>query len=651
MPLQANPAGGAPVDGENVGTNGVGVYKQKSLGKLQLKKISTGSSTISITDDVANDEIDVTFLPAQLDHGAIGGLGEDDHSAYILVAGTRAFTGNQSMGGFKVTSLGAPSANTDATNKYYVDGAIGSAIATAPNTHTSLSDIGENTHDEIDDFMEAMFPHAINGPYHSGFGNVVTYNIGTLSGTIITGADTRLTDSRAPTQHAIEGALHSGQVNHLSLTSIGTNTHAQIDTFIGTKAQASGLASLDSGSKVVQDPTNAQTTPAISKIPIAGAGGVLASGWIPVSVTQASNADTLDGMHASDLEAVLDHGSLLGLTDDDHTQYIKHSLADAANDFLVASGDNVFVKKTLAETNIILTPVSGTQSVNSDKLDGYHYSDFSAYLTDSRAPTAHAINGVLHTGFGNVVTYNTGTLSGTIITGADARLTDSRAPTQHAIDGVLHSGTLVSVTQSVNSDTLDGSHAAAFQTALTTGNMTASSPIAVDQTRQVIGGAVVLSHVSTAGNIHLPTGGSSNQLLKNSGTSGTGSWGTVTESSGALGAVTTLSMTDILYSGKPTGAAPFAIASTTVVTNLNADALDGYHGSTTAGSNIIPVAGTDSRIAVGFVPISLTTHQANNADQLDGFHRSDMLVNFIRITVSASAPVSPSTNDLWIDTS
>ena len=49
-----------------------------------------------------------------------------------------------------------------------------------------------------------------------------------------------------------------------------------------------------------------------------------------------------------------DHGSLGGLSDDDHTQYILHSLADAANDFLVASGADTFVKKTLAETGAIL---------------------------------------------------------------------------------------------------------------------------------------------------------------------------------------------------------------------------------------------------------------------------------------------------------
>jgi hypothetical protein len=51
----------------------------------------------------------------------------------------------------------------------------------------------------------------------------------------------------------------------------------------------------------------------------------------------------------------LDHGlALNGLADDDHPQYIKHSLATAVSDFLVASGAGVFVKKTLAEVKTLL---------------------------------------------------------------------------------------------------------------------------------------------------------------------------------------------------------------------------------------------------------------------------------------------------------
>ena len=45
-------------------------------------------------------------------------------TSYIKADGTRAFTGPQSMGGFKLTSVATPTVGTDAVNKDYVDGAI-----------------------------------------------------------------------------------------------------------------------------------------------------------------------------------------------------------------------------------------------------------------------------------------------------------------------------------------------------------------------------------------------------------------------------------------------------------------------------------------------------------------------------------------------
>lgn len=114
------------------------------------------------------------------------------------------------------------------------------------------------------------------------------------------------------TGHAHTGA-DSTAVDHVNLGSKGTNTHAQIDTFIGSKAQASGIASLDASSKVVQepaskaqasgiaslnasskvveDPANATATPTASKIPLADESGKLAAGWGGAASTLA----TLDG--------------------------------------------------------------------------------------------------------------------------------------------------------------------------------------------------------------------------------------------------------------------------------------------------------------------------------------------------------------------
>lgn len=68
-----------------------------------------------------------------IDHGSISGLADDDHTQYIRVDGTRAFTGDQSMGSNKITNLAAPSASTDATNKAYVD-----AVATGLRVHGNV---------------------------------------------------------------------------------------------------------------------------------------------------------------------------------------------------------------------------------------------------------------------------------------------------------------------------------------------------------------------------------------------------------------------------------------------------------------------------------------------------------------------------------
>lgn len=76
------------------------------------------------------------------------------------------------------------------------------------------------------------------------------------------------------------------QIDHVNLANTGTSTHAQIDTFIASKGAASGLASLDANSLVVQNPTNATTTPTASKIPIADANGKL-DGWITDASTSA----------------------------------------------------------------------------------------------------------------------------------------------------------------------------------------------------------------------------------------------------------------------------------------------------------------------------------------------------------------------------
>lgn len=68
----------------NVGVGGVGVFKQKTGVDLEFKKINAGSDKVTVTDDTGNDEVDIDIDPTKIDHGVLTGLGDDDHTQYVL---------------------------------------------------------------------------------------------------------------------------------------------------------------------------------------------------------------------------------------------------------------------------------------------------------------------------------------------------------------------------------------------------------------------------------------------------------------------------------------------------------------------------------------------------------------------------------------
>lgn len=100
--------GGEANTASNQGAGGVGLYHSKVGVDLQFKNINAGSSKITVTNDVPNKEVDIdVVIPnlghthqdaancGQLDHGlALIGLGDDDHTLYLLADGTRELTAN-----------------------------------------------------------------------------------------------------------------------------------------------------------------------------------------------------------------------------------------------------------------------------------------------------------------------------------------------------------------------------------------------------------------------------------------------------------------------------------------------------------------------------------------------------------------------------
>jgi hypothetical protein len=89
--------GGEANTASNVGTAGVGVFKQKTGVDLEFKKINAGSNRITITDDTGNNEVDVDAVEANFTLGNLGGsidLGGGKASGTLAAARFPALTGD-----------------------------------------------------------------------------------------------------------------------------------------------------------------------------------------------------------------------------------------------------------------------------------------------------------------------------------------------------------------------------------------------------------------------------------------------------------------------------------------------------------------------------------------------------------------------------
>lgn len=69
----AGGGGGETNTASNVGTAGVGIFKQKTGVDLEFKKINAGSSKVTVTDDGANDEVDIDITEGNIVIGNLSG--------------------------------------------------------------------------------------------------------------------------------------------------------------------------------------------------------------------------------------------------------------------------------------------------------------------------------------------------------------------------------------------------------------------------------------------------------------------------------------------------------------------------------------------------------------------------------------------------
>lgn len=215
----------------------------------------------------------ITLANSDIDHGGIGGLADDDHTQYSLVAGTRAFTGV--VGGI------TPVSTADLTTKGYVDGLIqgldwqesvlsitteyGDAAASGTNRYIAPSTSGTWTDDYIYEWNGSSWTETVptegaavwiedtnslkvyNGTDWVTFGSTINHNnlSGLQGGTggeyyHLTNADhTWLTTNRVENIEDIVGGMVSGTQTNITVTySDNAGAHGDLNYVVGTATTA-----------------------------------------------------------------------------------------------------------------------------------------------------------------------------------------------------------------------------------------------------------------------------------------------------------------------------------------------------------------------------------------------------------------------------
>lgn len=172
-------------------------------------------------------------------------------------------------------------------------------------------------------------------------------------------------------QHDHDG-VQGVQLAHSSLSGIGTNTHAEIDTaltnsanHIAASSPHSGHATL-SGGKVVEDPANATATPTADKIPIADSSGKL-DGWLSDASASTKGKIQL----TADLGGTATAPKVVAITDSGATSHPITSITasqylyvDASGNITTAAGSGGPGPGTTvqSETTWGISPAVGTSS-------------------------------------------------------------------------------------------------------------------------------------------------------------------------------------------------------------------------------------------------------------------------------------------------
>ena len=309
----------------NVGNAGIGIFNGKTVLDLEFKKINAASSKITLTDDVANEKIDIDIDVGQLDHTAIQNIGTYTHTQLDahLDDSTIHFT-KASIDHVNIQNIGT-----------YTHIQIDSHIDSTSNPHTvTKSQLGLSLVENTKHNWTANIPPTTSDDTTQGYqkgsrwinqntnieyvcmdettatavwvattvdtGEVNTVsNIGLLANGLGLYKEKIGTDLTFKRIHSLSSYIslvddtgnsritvdfNPNLITHTDLTDIGTNTHSQIDTHLASSANPHSITKSQIGLSLVENIKNnlsATTSPTTSDD--TNSGYQVGSRWIDVT--------------------------------------------------------------------------------------------------------------------------------------------------------------------------------------------------------------------------------------------------------------------------------------------------------------------------------------------------------------------------------
>jgi hypothetical protein len=130
----------------NIGTAGVGVYKQKVGENFEFKKINAASTKIIITDDTINNEIDLDVDPANISLTDLAGVLDEVQGG----TGISTYALGDTLYGSALDTLSRLAGNTTTTKKFLAQTGTGTASAAPAWSTIVAGDLPAHSHSGAD---------------------------------------------------------------------------------------------------------------------------------------------------------------------------------------------------------------------------------------------------------------------------------------------------------------------------------------------------------------------------------------------------------------------------------------------------------------------------------------------------------------------